>query len=82
MPATQDVVIRRASPGEAEIVAAITMAAYARYVPLLGRQPRPMTMIIAKSWPSTQFGSSVWAINPPGCGFDEGYRPRLSIASR
>ncbi|MCQ3972498.1 MAG: GNAT family N-acetyltransferase [Anaerolineae bacterium] len=43
MLAAQDVVIRRASPGEAETVAAITRAAYARYVPLLGRQPQPMT---------------------------------------
>lgn len=39
----QEVVIRRALPGEAEIVAAITMAAYARYVPMLGRQPQPVT---------------------------------------
>lgn len=43
MPTIPDVVIRRASPGEAEIIAAITTAAYTRYVPLLGRQPQPMT---------------------------------------
>lgn len=43
MPAVPEVIIRRASPGEAEIIAAITTAAYTCYVPLLGRQPQPMT---------------------------------------
>ncbi|HXV42129.1 MAG TPA: GNAT family N-acetyltransferase [Anaerolineae bacterium] len=39
----QHVVIRRALPIDAEIVAAITAAAYAKYVPRLGREPQPMS---------------------------------------
>jgi GNAT superfamily N-acetyltransferase len=39
----QRVIIRKASPGDAGIVAAITAAAYAKYVPHLGREPQPMT---------------------------------------
>lgn len=37
------IVIRRARPEEAGVIAAITDAAYARYVPQLGRKPQPMT---------------------------------------
>ena len=36
-------VIRRASPQDAEVVGEITDVAYAKYVPLLGRKPQPMT---------------------------------------
>lgn len=43
LQAVQEVIIRRASPDEAEIIAAMTTVAYTRYVPLLGRQPQPMT---------------------------------------
>ena len=39
----QNIAIRRASPGDAEIIASITDAAYAKYVPLMGRKPQPMT---------------------------------------
>ena len=35
--------IRRASPADAGVVAAITDAAYAKYIPWLGRKPQPMT---------------------------------------
>ncbi len=35
--------LRRAAPEEAGIVSAITDAAYARYMPILGRKPQPMT---------------------------------------
>ncbi|HJZ46410.1 MAG TPA: GNAT family N-acetyltransferase [Roseiflexaceae bacterium] len=38
-----DIAIRRASPGDADIISSITDAAYAKYVPLLGRKPQPMT---------------------------------------
>ncbi len=34
--------IRRAGPADASAVAALTIAAYARWVPLLGRKPLPM----------------------------------------
>ena len=37
------VVVRKALPADAETIAALTEAAYARYVPLLGRKPEPMT---------------------------------------
>jgi len=35
--------IRRASPDDAETIAALTNAAYAKYIPRLGRRPQPMT---------------------------------------
>ena len=34
----QEIAIREASPGDAGIVARITDAAYAKYVPLMGRK--------------------------------------------
>jgi hypothetical protein len=37
------VVVRKASPADAETIAALTEAAYARYIPRLGRKPEPMT---------------------------------------
>ena len=37
------VVIRRATVGDAEAVAAITAAAYSKYIARIGRQPRPMS---------------------------------------
>lgn len=36
-------VIRRAFPADAEAVRALTRSAYAKWVPLIGREPRPMT---------------------------------------
>ena len=33
---------RRAGPGDVEIVAGITNAAYAKWVPVIGRKPKPM----------------------------------------
>ena len=39
----RNITILRASPGDAAIVSSITDAAYARYVPLMGRKPQPMT---------------------------------------
>ena len=36
-------VIRRATGADAEDVRAITRAAYAKWVPLIGREPKPMT---------------------------------------
>jgi ribosomal protein S18 acetylase RimI-like enzyme len=35
--------IRRAGPADAAAVAALTQRAYAKWVPILGREPRPMT---------------------------------------
>jgi ribosomal protein S18 acetylase RimI-like enzyme len=43
MDQPQDVIIRRVSAGDVPTIAAITTAAYAKYVPLLGRKPQPMT---------------------------------------
>jgi GNAT superfamily N-acetyltransferase len=40
----QNIAIRRASPDDAETISSITDAAYARYVPLMGRKPQPMTI--------------------------------------
>jgi GNAT superfamily N-acetyltransferase len=37
-----DLVFRRADPADAAIVAAITDAAYAKWVPVIGRKPTPM----------------------------------------
>jgi ribosomal protein S18 acetylase RimI-like enzyme len=39
----QAIVIRKASLSDANIVSSITDAAYAKYVPLMGRKPQPMT---------------------------------------
>ena len=37
------VIIRKAEPSEAETIAAITDAAYTKYISRIGRKPRPMT---------------------------------------
>jgi ribosomal protein S18 acetylase RimI-like enzyme len=38
-----DRVLRRAGPADAEAVAALTRAAYAKWIPVIGRAPKPMT---------------------------------------
>lgn len=43
MERPQHVVIRRATPADVASITAITDAAYARYVPRMGRKPQPMT---------------------------------------
>ena len=43
MDTSQPIVIRRAAPADVEHIVAITDAAYAKYVPLLGRKPQPMS---------------------------------------
>jgi ribosomal protein S18 acetylase RimI-like enzyme len=43
MDTSQPIVIRRAAPADVEHITAITDAAYAKYVPLLGRKPQPMS---------------------------------------
>jgi len=40
----QNIIIRKATPGDASIISGITDAAYAKYVPLMGRKPQPMTI--------------------------------------
>jgi ribosomal protein S18 acetylase RimI-like enzyme len=35
--------LRRAGPADAPLIAAITQAAYAKWLPILGRAPKPMT---------------------------------------
>jgi len=42
-PERPPVTLRRASLADAETIAALTDAAYAKYVPRLGRKPQPMT---------------------------------------
>jgi ribosomal protein S18 acetylase RimI-like enzyme len=37
-------IIRRAEPSDAEAIAALTDAAYAKYLPRMGRKPQPMTV--------------------------------------
>jgi ribosomal protein S18 acetylase RimI-like enzyme len=37
------VTMRRAGPGDAKAIATLTNAAYIKYIPRIGRQPRPMT---------------------------------------
>lgn len=37
------ITLRRAQPADAPAVGALTRAAYAKWVPLLGREPKPMT---------------------------------------
>jgi ribosomal protein S18 acetylase RimI-like enzyme len=44
METPQGVVIRRATSADVESIMAITDAAYARYVPRMGRKPQPMTV--------------------------------------
>lgn len=39
---TIDCIIRRAGPADADLVRDLTRAAYAKYVPLIGREPLPM----------------------------------------
>jgi ribosomal protein S18 acetylase RimI-like enzyme len=39
----EQIVIRAASPQDAETIAALTDAAYSKYIPRLGRKPQPMT---------------------------------------
>jgi ribosomal protein S18 acetylase RimI-like enzyme len=36
--------LRRATPADAERIAAVTNAAYEGYIPLIGRKPQPMTV--------------------------------------
>jgi len=43
MPTHAPYLIRRASPDDVETIAAITKAAYEKYIPILGRKPQPMT---------------------------------------
>jgi GNAT superfamily N-acetyltransferase len=38
-----ELVLRRATPADAEAVRALTRDAYAKWVPVIGREPRPMT---------------------------------------
>jgi GNAT superfamily N-acetyltransferase len=38
-----ELVIRRATPADSEGVRALTRSAYAKWVPVIGREPRPMT---------------------------------------
>jgi ribosomal protein S18 acetylase RimI-like enzyme len=38
----ETVVLRRAGPGDAAAIAALTREAYAKWVPLIGRLPKPM----------------------------------------
>jgi GNAT superfamily N-acetyltransferase len=40
---TETTEIRRAGPGDAEAIAALTDAAYEKWLPVLGRKPKPMT---------------------------------------
>lgn len=35
--------LRKASPGDAKAIAALTDSAYSKYIPRLGRKPQPMT---------------------------------------
>ena len=43
MQTHEHIAIRKASPGDAGIISTLTDAAYAKYVPLMGRKPQPMT---------------------------------------
>jgi ribosomal protein S18 acetylase RimI-like enzyme len=43
MSTPQPILIRRATPADAGRIAALTDAANAKYVPLMGRKPQPMT---------------------------------------
>lgn len=42
-PIVPDGAIRRAGPEDAEAVAALTRAAYEKWIPVIGRAPKPMT---------------------------------------
>ena len=48
-PITEDKInIRKASLDDAKTIAALTDSAYAKYIPLIGRKPQPMTADYAK----------------------------------
>jgi ribosomal protein S18 acetylase RimI-like enzyme len=54
----QQIAIRKAGSGDAEIVSGITNAAYAKYVPLMGRKPQPMTA----DYPQILANHPVWIV--------------------
>ncbi len=39
----EQIVLRQAAPDDGPAIAALTDAAYAKYIPLIGRKPQPMT---------------------------------------
>jgi len=43
MPDAVALELRRATPADAEAIAALTREAYAKWVPIIGRAPKPMT---------------------------------------
>jgi ribosomal protein S18 acetylase RimI-like enzyme len=49
MSGTSSIEIRVAQPHEAGAITAIVMAAYAKWIPLLGREPMPMRVDYAKA---------------------------------
>ena len=54
----QQIAIRKAGSGDAEIVSGITNAAYAKYVPLMGCKPQPMTA----DYPQILANHPVWIV--------------------
>ena len=59
MSAKTSVQIRLAEPHEAGAIAAIVMAAYAKWVPLLGREPMPMRVDYEKAVREHRFDLAV-----------------------
>ncbi len=59
MSAKTSVQIRLAEPHEAGAIAAIVMAAYAKWVPLLGREPMPMRVDYEKAVRELRFDLAV-----------------------
>lgn len=43
MAEQNQLILRKASPEDADAIAALTNAAYSKYIPSLGRKPQPMT---------------------------------------
>jgi ribosomal protein S18 acetylase RimI-like enzyme len=48
IPAPLPTTLRLATPADAPAITALTEAAYAKYIPLIGRKPQPMTVDYAR----------------------------------
>jgi hypothetical protein len=57
--------LRRATPPDAPAVRDLTRAAYAKWVPVLGREPLPMTADYDAAFATTSWTCCIWTRNWP-----------------
>lgn len=65
MPSIEGFTLRRAAHADAEIIAALVMAAYTKWVPLIGRNPLPMDVNYAAALKMHRFDLLFDAVNQP-----------------